>query len=116
MFEYLPGDIRTQLESARMDALRRKSRLRVRMGEGFVPILRFRSEWFSLPVAQVEHLHGVVDVYDGGRHLFECLIYAAEVDGDELVCRVKWSTAAVDRAPLDYARDENAPVALLPKN
>ena len=33
MFEYLPPGLRTELESARMDAMRRKSRLRIRMGD-----------------------------------------------------------------------------------
>jgi hypothetical protein len=33
----------------------------------------------------------------------------------ELICTMKRSTIALDRAPLDYDRDENAPVAYLPR-
>jgi hypothetical protein len=116
MFEYLPPGLRAELESARMDAMRRKSRLRVRIGDTIYPILRFRSGWFTLDVSQVDHLRGVVDIYDGGRHLFECLICASEVEGEELICRVKQSTFATGNPPVDFARDENAPVALLPRD
>jgi hypothetical protein len=32
-----------------------------------------------------------------------------------MVYEYKWATPATDRAPLDYLRDENAPVALIGK-
>lgn len=115
MFEFLPKEVRAELESARMDALRRKTRLRIRVGDAYFPILRFRPNWFSLDVNGIDHLRGLVDVYDGGRQLFQCLIVASEVDGDELICRVKRSTAVAETAPLDYERDANAPIAYLPK-
>lgn len=113
MFEYLPPGLRTELESARMDAMRRKSRLRIRMGDQTYPILRFKSDWFTLDVSQVDHLRGVVDVYDGGRHLFQCLIVASEVEGDELICRVKQATSVSAPEAVDFVRDKTAPVALI---
>ena len=113
MFEYLPADLRAELESARMDAMRRKSRLRIRMGDQIYPILRFNAGWFTLDVSQVDHLRGVVDIYDGGRHLFQCLIVASEVEGDELVCRVKQTTSASAPPAADFLRDNDAPAALI---
>lgn len=113
MFEYLPPGLRAELESARMDAMRRKSRLRIRTGDQIYPILRFKPDWFTLDVSQVDHLRGVVDIYDGGRHLFQCLIVASEVEGDELICRIKQSTSVSAPLSVDFPRDQNAPVALI---
>jgi hypothetical protein len=107
MFEFLPPEMRAELESARMDAMRRKSRLRVRDGDAVYPILRFHGDWFTLDVSQVDHLRGVIDIYDGGRHLFQCLIIASDVQGDELICRVKQATFATDTPPVDFERDES---------
>lgn len=115
MFEYLPPGLRAELESARMDAMRRKSRLRIRTGDQIYPILRFRADWFTLDVSQVDHLRGVVDIYDGGRHLFQCLIVASEIEGDELICRVKQATATSAPQAVDFVRDSEAPVALIGK-
>ncbi len=113
MFEYLPPGLRAEFESARMDAMRRKSRLRIRTGEQVYPILRFRSDWFTLDVAQVDHLRGVVDIFDGGRHLFQCLIVASEVEGDELICRIKQSTLSAPPVAVDFERRPDAPIALI---
>jgi hypothetical protein len=58
---------------------------------------------------------GLVDIYDGSRHVLQCLIVASEIDAGELVCSFKWATAVTGKAPLDYWRDENAPVGYLPR-
>ena len=83
------------------------------MGDQTYAILRFKSDWFTLDVSQVDHLRGVVDVYDGGRHLFQCLIVASEVEGDELICRVKQATSVSAPEAVDFVRDKTAPVALI---
>jgi hypothetical protein len=62
------------------------------------------------------HLRGIVDVYDGARHVSQCLIMASDIEGGELVCRLKWATAARQSAALDYERDEGAPAAYLPRS
>lgn len=115
MFEYLPKDVRADLELARKSELRRKSRLRVRVGDQTFTILRLWHDGFSLDAEDGAHLRGLVDVYDGSRHLSQCLIVASSEDAGEMVYEFKRATAAVDAAPLDYPRDENAPVALIEK-
>ena len=60
-------------------------------------------------------LRGFVDLYDGARHLYQCLIVASEEDGGQMRYEFKRSTEARDAAPLDFARDEDAPVALIPQ-
>ncbi len=116
MLEYLPQDIRDGLETARKGEARRKSRLRLQVGEAVFPILRFWHDGFALDADLTPHLRGLVDVYDGSRHIFQCLIMASSLENGELVCEFKRSTAVTDTAPLDFWRDENAPVGFLPRN
>ena len=46
-------------------------------------------------------------------HLYQCLIVASAEDGGEMIYEFKRATEAVDKAPLDFYRDENAPIALI---
>ncbi len=115
MLEFLPKEVRDGLEAARKRALKRKSRLRVQVGEAIFPVLRFWDEGFALDASLTPHLRGLVDVYDGARHIFQCLIIASTEENGELICDFKRSTMVTDKAPLDFWRDENAPVAYLPK-
>ena len=116
MLEFLPTYVREGLEAARKKDLRRKSRLRVQVGDAVYPVLRFWDDGFALvAVFSPGKLRGLVDVYDGSRHVFQCLIMASGIENGELVCDFKRATAVSDRAPLDFWRDENAPVGYLPK-
>lgn len=115
MLEFLPKEIRDGLEAARKRELRRKSRLRVQVGHAVFPILRFWDDGFALDASLTPNLRGLVDVYDGANHIFQCLIVASTTDNGELICDFKRSTAVLDRPALDYWRDENAPVGYLPK-
>ncbi|MCT8330015.1 hypothetical protein [Albidovulum sediminis] len=116
MSDFLPKEVRAGLEEARKRDLRKRSRLRVLVGDEVYPILRFWEDGFALDADQVAHLRGLVDIYDGSRHLWQSLIIASEVEAGELICVMKRSTAAAERAPLDYVRDENAPVGYLPRH
>ncbi len=116
MLEFLPKEIRDGLEAARKKDLKRKSRLRVQVGDAVYPVLRFWQDGFALDADfSPGKLRGLVDVYDGSRHIFQCLIMASGIDNGELICDFKRATAVTERAPLDFWRDENAPVALLSK-
>lgn len=116
MTDFLPKEVRAGLEVARKKGLTKRSRLRVHAGDDIYPVLRFWADGFTLDADQVTHLRGLVDIYDGSRHLWQSLIIASEVEEGELVCVMKRSTAALERPPLDYARDDTAPVAYLPRN
>jgi hypothetical protein len=116
MLEFLPKEVRDGLDAARKRDQARKSRLRVQVGEAVFPVLRFWDNGFALDAALTPHLRGLVDVYDGARHVFQCLIIASTEDNGDLVCEFKRSTAVSERAALDYWRDENAPVGYLTKS
>ena len=115
MFEFLPTEIRAGLLEAERRAARRRSRLRVQVGDAVYPVLRSWPGGFALDAATTPALRGLVELYDGARHLATCLIVASVEDGGELVCDYKRSTAVIDRAPLDFAVEAEAPVALLPR-
>ena len=113
MSEYLPKDVREGLERARKHRLRKKSRLRVKVGDQTFTILRYWDEGFALDADDAPHLRGLVDVFDGARHMSQCLIVASEEEAGEMVFEFKRSTPHADTAPLDYERAEDAPVALI---
>jgi hypothetical protein len=81
MLEFLPKDVREGLEAARKRDLKRKSRLRVQVGDAVYPVLRFWDNGFALDADfSPGKLRGLVDVYDGSRHVFQCLIMASSID------------------------------------
>lgn len=113
MTEFLPKEVREGLEKARKASLRKKNRLRVHAGGEIYPVLRFWDSGFALDGEDAPHLRGLVDIYDGGRHLYQALIVASSEEQGELHFEFKRSTAASDKAPLDFYRDPEAPIALL---
>jgi hypothetical protein len=115
MLEFLPKDVQDGLNAAQLREARRRSRLRVQVGEAVFPVLRLWEDGMALDPALTPHLRGLVDVYDGARHILQCLIVASTSEGGELICDFKRSTVVSDNAPLDFCRDENAPAGLLPR-
>ena len=115
MLQFLSNEVRDGLEAARKNAAKRRSRLRVHVGSAEYRILRYWQNGFALDGAHASHLRGLVDVYDGSKHIAQCLIMASIIENGELICEFKRSTAAQDTAPLDFERAEDRPVALLPR-
>jgi len=115
MLEFLPKEIAEGLAQARKRENSRKSRLRVQVGEAVFPVLRFWHDGFALDADLAPKLRGLVDVYDGSRHIFQCLIVASAVEDGQLVCEFKRNTAVRESAPLDYWREEHAPIGYLPR-
>ena len=113
MSTFIPSDVQAGLDAARKRSLARNSRLRVETGDRSFRILRFSETGFSLDADTAPNLRGLVDLYDGGRHIGQCLIVASDEENGELRFEYKRNTCAHDRAPLDFAREENAPIALL---
>ncbi len=115
MSTFLSKEVQAGLEQARKHALKKKSRLRVHVDDKIYPVLRLWDDGFSLDAEHAPHLRGLVDLYDGSRHIYQCLIVASSEELGEMRYEFKRNTATTDRPPLDFHRDENAPVGLLPK-
>tara|TARA_R110002012_G_scaffold16187_1_gene62916 strand:- start:127 stop:477 length:351 start_codon:yes stop_codon:yes gene_type:complete len=116
MTTYLSRELREGLAAARKLAQKRKSRLRLDVDGKVYPVLRVWDGGFAMDLNDAPHLRGVVDLYDGGRHLSRCLIVASEEQEDEMWFDFKRSTRVADRAALDFVRDETAPVALIARD
>ena len=116
MSEYLPASVREGLRAAQKAAARRKSRLRVVHESGEVKVLRLWSTGFSVDVEDAPTLRGFVDLYDGARHLYRCLVITSHEEGEEWVYEFKRQTASTERAPLDFVLAEDAPAGLLPRH
>ena len=116
MFEFLSKEVREGLEAARKRDRKRQARLRAHIGGSVYPILRLWDDGFALSGdSAVDHLRGTVDVFDGANHILQGLIVASSSEQGEVICDIKRVNPVSDRPPLDYWRDVNAPVALLPK-
>jgi hypothetical protein len=113
MTTFLSRELREGLAAARKLAQKRSSRLRIEVGGKTYPVLRVWNGGFAMDLDDAPHLRGLVDLYDGGKHLSQCLIVASETQDDEMWFDFKRSTLVADRAALDFARDEAAPVALI---
>ena len=116
MLEFLPKEISESLRAAQISRAKRRSRLRLRVGDVEHPILRLWVDGMALDAGLVGHLRGLVDVFDGARHILQALIVASRVEGGLMICEFKRSTLVSERPALDYARDPDAPAGLLPRH
>lgn len=112
MISFLPKEVREGLERARQQDLVKKSRLRIIVDGKAYPVIRLSGEGFSLP-EDSPHLRGLVDLFEGSRHIAQCLIVASSEEDGEMRYEYKRRTEAADRPALDFERDEGAPVGYL---
>lgn len=115
MSTYMSKEVREGLRAAQLAALKKTSRLRVLVGDEFHPVLRLWKDGFAVEQETAPTMRGLVDIYDGGQHIYQCLIVASEAEDGEMCYEFKRNTTALDQAPLDFYRDPQAPTGLLPK-
>lgn len=115
MSTYMSKEILDGLEAARIASMKKASRLRVQAGDDSFPVLSLWRNGFSVEAETVPTLRGLVDLYDGANHLYQCLIVASDHEKGEMRYEFKRNTMASDKAPLDFYRDPDAPIALLPR-
>jgi len=113
MTTYVPKSVQEALDKARIQCMKKKNRLRVHVGEEIYPVLRLWDRGFAVEEGVIPQLRGLVDLYEGTRHLSQCLIVAADAEAGEMRYEFKRATAAADSAPLDFYRAPDAPVGLL---
>ena len=107
-------EVQAGLDAARIASLRRASRLRIDVGGVTYPILRMWKSGFAVDAQDAPKLRGLVDILDGSKHLFQCLIVATdEVVPGEMHYEFKRATPVADHAALDFERAENAPAGLI---
>ncbi len=109
----LSKEIQAGLDAARLASLRKASRLRINIDGQVYPVLRMWKTGCAIAVQDAPKLRGLVDLYDGATHLFQCLIVAHEAEGEEMLYDFKRATAVTDHAALDFERRIDAPVGLI---
>jgi len=107
---HLPDHIIAGLEQ--LHPSQRKNRLRIVAGAVTVDVLGMDESGFTVS-SDAPQLRGAVSVVDGARHIADCLIVATEREGRVMRYEYKRWTQITQKAPLDYVREETAPVALL---
>ncbi len=115
MESFLSDEVRNGLDQARKRAKKSSNRLCVHVGDKVYRVTQTFDNGFSLPEDLGADLRGLVDVYDGPKHLFQCLIVCADQADGEVHYEYKRTTEAVDQPPVDFVRAEDAPIALLGK-
>lgn len=115
MTTFMSDEVRAGLEAAKRKNLGKSSRLRVLADDELYRVTRMWQDGFAVVRDSTPRLRGLVDLFEGSRHLSQCLIIASAIEGDEMVYDFKRNTQASDRAPLDFARADDAPVALIEK-
>lgn len=113
MDAFLSKEVLQGLARARKQAQRKKNRLRLHVEDEVYPLLRVSDNGFEMEADIAPHLRGFVDIYDGARHLSNCLVIHSAVDGNVMRYEFKRNTSVADGPAKDFALDENAPVALL---
>lgn len=107
MLEFLPDDVRRGLMAGPEPGPAGRRRLSVHVGDAVFPILRLWDGGFAVSTARTPGLRGLVDLFDGARHLSRCLIVASATDDDTTVYEIKRATVARDRAARDYAEGDD---------
>lgn len=113
MSEYLPEAVRRGLEDARVAMLRTAGRLCVHDGDRVYRISRIWDGGFAMVAKDAPPLRGLVEIYDGPRHVAHCLIVASHEEDGLMVYDYKRATAVLDRAPLDFVLEIPRPAGLI---
>ena len=116
MDTFMSDEVRTGLQRAHTRALERKYRMRVQSGETSMPILRSWEGGFATAAEDAPSLRGRVDIFDGSKHLYQCLVIYSAREGNEMIYEYKRHTPAEDRRIVDYDQPDDKPVALIPDN
>ena len=105
-------EIQMGLDQARVDAMKKSSRLRVCVDGKKQAVLRMWKTGFSME-ADAPDLRGLVDLYDGSIHLCRCLIVTSHIEAGERQYEFKRATAVRGAPALDFEMPQNAPVGLI---
>ena len=109
--EFLQADIAAALDAARPKRV--KGDFAVEAGGKSYPIIKLWRDGFEIAEDAAPTLRGFVDLLSHGDRIARCLIVCAEAEAGVVTYEFKRRTENASAAPADYARDDDAPVALL---
>lgn len=115
MIEMLPEAVRRGLEQARKSSLHRNDRLCVHDGDDIYRVLRFWEDGLSIDAKHGDRLRGRVEIYDGARHLYQCLIENGRQEADEIIFDFKWLHPVAEQPAADFVRPAGGAPILVSK-
>lgn len=113
MSTYLPPEVLDGLKKARKKDAKRKSRTSVEVDGRRYKVLDIWEGGFSLDAETAAHFRGLVDIFEGPNHLYQCLVFASTEENGVINFEYKRHSVASETAPLDYVRGADAPVGYL---
>ena len=84
MTTYLPEELQERLHAARRAGLKKKSRLRVQADGASYPVLRLSRNGFAVEDETTPPLRGLVELLEGARPIYQCLVIAAAAEDGEM--------------------------------
>ncbi len=109
--EHLQQEITDALRASRPKTA--KHNYSVRTDGGSFPVLRLWRDGFEVDEADAPRLRGHVDILKDDERIAICLIVFAKSEHGVATYEFKRRTNDAAQSPADYAREEDAPVALL---
>jgi hypothetical protein len=113
MGTYFSAEVQAGFDAARKKALKQRHRLRVEADGLSVRVVRFLDDGFTLDAETAPRLPGLVNLYDGSKHISQCLVVATDEEDGEMHYEFKRATPVTDQAPVDYYQSEPTPAGLL---
>ncbi|THD72022.1 hypothetical protein E7681_16000 [Thalassobius vesicularis] len=113
METFLSKEVQAGLDAARTASLKRSSRMMVEANGRSFRVLKFWGTGFALDAQDAPKLRGLVDLYDRGFHLYQCLIVASGEEDGLMNYEFKRLTAAHTTAPVDFVVEDRSERKLL---
>ena len=114
MSTFLSKDVLAGIEAAQKTGLKKKNRLRVEFNKNHYPVMRLTQNGFCVEAEMAPMIRGLVDLYDGDKHLKQCLIVASKEENGVVHFDFKRKTVTQTSAPKDFYQ-ESTVAALIPR-
>lgn len=111
MSTFLSKDVLAGLEAAQKIDFK-KNRLHVEFNKVRYPVLLLKQSSFCVEAEMAPEIRGLVDLFDGDKHLQQCLIVASEEENGVVHFEFKLRTANTTVALKDFYQEKGV-VALI---
>ena len=106
MSTFLSKDVLAGLEDAHKISIKKKNRLCVEFNKTRYPVMVLKQNGFSLEAEIAPEIRGLVDLYDGNKHLLQCLIVASKEENGIVHFEYKRKTATTTDPPKDFYQEK----------
>ena len=114
MSTFLSKDVLAGIEAAQKTSFKKKNRLRVEFNRNHYPIISLTQNGFCVEAEMAPMIRGLVDLYDGDKHLKQCLIVASKEENGIVHFDFKRDTDTQTSAPKDFYQESKV-AALIPR-